>query len=827
MKRSTPLNDDRWRSLANGGLAVTVAVSSLAAGGWKLEVLPLVAVAAWVTLAACLVCVARSERSARVPGFVGGLIVLAVLTALQAVPLPASWLGWLSPKVYEVRQFVTGDGAGPLSYEPAATWREVAKLLVYAAVGWSAYLLSPRSPDRARVLQPLVVVGLASAAIAIIHRILGLERLFGLIETSAPTSEMLTTFVNPNHAAGFMVLCAATAVGLAAGSTDRSARIGWQVAAGVCAAVSTMLLSKGGWLGLGLALGVYVSVRRFDWARSAKSLALVLTGAVAVTAGAWWLVKDVLLQPAHPWAVAVKLAAVQDVIPLVDDHRSFGIGRGAFVSVYPQYKTSLEQLTFAFPENLLAQLVTEWGVPMGGVAAIGLLVVVFRRLRARPALVLGAMAGVVAVVGQNLVDFSLELAGMAVPVVLVLGAATSTSATWPSGPLDRWPGRAAIMIAFAVGLTSSFGLAFRAGDLDLDANRLERLVKTGASPNASRSLYRDVWHRHPANPLIAAQVAYLHETADPPDYEAAMHAANRALYLAPTYADAHLLSGRLLLRTGFREQGLLSIRRAWQMGASRRALVQHAVSLCQNAEEVWQILPRVDLLTGRPHGRDIAIAARALGAAGRSDVAIALLQRPFDDALASDEELVVLAAVRSTFGLHERALDSIRRYRQQHPDDVEVVVTEANALLRLGRPQEALTAIESIATADDVDLQTLRFNAALAADALDTAADALERLKRQSSAATKVALLETRIAFRRGDLDLALKVLNRALEHDPSHIELRLARAKLFMRRRRYNQAKLDVRLVLRRDPANETAVRLAESLRIPVEPREPLMGTP
>ena len=115
---------ERLRGAARWALSICVAGSALAAGGWRLEILPLVALFAYAAflLEALSSDLSRSRSEfAGVPTIVLGLLALAGITALQAVPLPSWLLGLLSPKVDELRRFVVGVGGGPLSYEPAAS----------------------------------------------------------------------------------------------------------------------------------------------------------------------------------------------------------------------------------------------------------------------------------------------------------------------------------------------------------------------------------------------------------------------------------------------------------------------------------------------------------------------------------------------------------------------------------------------------------------------------------------------------------------------------------------------------------------------------------
>ena len=91
--RSEPL-----RAIAHAALAGGVACSALAAGGWRLEILPVIGLLAYVAFVAYVWQAAQSDRSLRVPTLVLGLGVLALFTLFQALPLPSFLLNILSPK---------------------------------------------------------------------------------------------------------------------------------------------------------------------------------------------------------------------------------------------------------------------------------------------------------------------------------------------------------------------------------------------------------------------------------------------------------------------------------------------------------------------------------------------------------------------------------------------------------------------------------------------------------------------------------------------------------------------------------------------------------
>ncbi|MEM7678297.1 MAG: hypothetical protein AAF449_20080, partial [Myxococcota bacterium] len=487
--------------VSSAGLAAVLLVAPLAGGGWRLEVLPLISGLAFVAFLATSIDTFSRARRPVVPPLAWALVVLAGWTILQAVPWPAGVVEALSPQVAEVRSFVVGSAAGPLSYEPGATWREAGKLLMYAMVVLTVANRRRSAAELSTITGPMVVAGLAVVGVALLHRILGIERLFGLIDTARASGDLWTTFVNPNHAAGFLNLSGFCAVSLAVDQRNRARRGGWLSAAAILFVVSIAMGSKGAWLSLLGAGALFVGFVYF--ARSSASVVLARVSLVSVVLGAA-VVTVVAALGKGPWGLSEKADALRNAAALLNDHEWFGIGRGAFVSVYPRYQTSVLQLTFAFPENLLVQLTAEWGVLVGLIAFHGLVVLVALRWwsASRPAIA-AALAGVTAVVVHNLVDFSLELAGVAIGVWALL-AVTSPNVRVrnPSVVLTR-RGRPAIVAAvlgFAVTVSAAWFFAFSAGDLDTDRKQLREWVAGPRRPDASA--VDALWARHPASAVV-------------------------------------------------------------------------------------------------------------------------------------------------------------------------------------------------------------------------------------------------------------------------------------------------------------------------------------
>jgi tetratricopeptide (TPR) repeat protein len=827
-RRSAP--PTRW--LADAGLGALIILAPLAGGSWKLEVLPVLlglAIVAWVS-----VCMAGRRRRLHLGALSAALLLLAGYTALQALPLPAGLLAALSPRAAELRAFMAGQpGPGPLSYEAGATWREAAKLVLYALVVQVARERVRVHGGRERVAIPLVLAGLAAAGIAVLHRALGIDRLFGLIDTLTSPREMLSTFVNPNHAAGFMVLTALTAVGLAVDAQDNTRRLAFIGAAAVAAGVSVLSLSKGGFgallLGLALFAALWLLRRRRGGDRDPGSAPAVAAAACLVPVAAiLWRLEDLvaLLEPRpgeQGLGLAEKAAALQDAFPMMQDHLLAGVGRGAYVSVYTLYKTSPLQLTFAFPENLAAQLLSEWGVVVGGLALLGLTTAVLGRLwRARRPVPLAMMCGVAAILAQNLVDFSLELPGMAIPVAAILGAA---SADW-SGTRKLSRAEPSFWTVMAVGPalgTAAVVMAFVAGDLPRDMQEVQARLEAALAraPVSEAPPLADLVARHPASAMMAAQAAYLLEMKTPPDLPGAIVQANRTLYLAPTYAGGHLVAGRLLIRSGHRRQGFGELRRAWALSGADTlpTYVEHVIDLARQPAEVVHAVPRRDPEADVVSERELARVARRLAARGRTEWAQPLLREHVDLQQVPQEDLRVVAVAADAVGDPDLALAAAGRLLEADPRDQSTRLLAAQVSFRHGRPQEArrlLAGLEADRQSQE-ELLELRLRLEVLDRDLAAAEATLKALKARATPGAvreaQLALLESELYHRTGDAPQALEVLDHALSARPGDVELRVARAALLLEQGRAEAARSDLQHVLRRRPQHAQALRLMDRL--------------
>jgi tetratricopeptide (TPR) repeat protein len=433
--------DDRFTlsNLALAGLLAFLAVAVVLLGG----VLPathvlIASFGAGTFLIFTLRGILRRHRLA-VDGFAILSLVAAALTLLQAAPLGPIVVDALGGTTAErvlrsVVEVGVPDPYWALSADPPASAREAVNLVLCALVLVVAANLAGRQRHARWILVGTAVLGLAEAALGAWSRMSGARDLLGLY-ASATTARggFLTTLVNGNHAAGLLNLATFVFLSLSIDTESRRQRLLFGAGALATAAGSIATLSRGGGailLALALALPLAIRALRPGDSRrpprtAVRVLELLLLAAVGlvVVLGFEELLQQLGQGSLMPEQWRTKTGPWGPVLTLLRDHPLAGVGRGAFATAFAAYNDFAPDFTFDYAENGLLQALADWGIVPGlalaGVFAFLLGRLVLRSSR-RPA-DMAAAFGVLAVAAQNLVDFSLEVPGVALPLAAVIG----------------------------------------------------------------------------------------------------------------------------------------------------------------------------------------------------------------------------------------------------------------------------------------------------------------------------------------------------------------------------------------------------------------------
>jgi O-antigen ligase len=511
------------------------------------------------------------------------LTIVAGYTLIQAAPLPTRLLHLVAPAaadVWERALLPFGDPAptwASLSLDPGASHIEAIKWLTYAAVFLGAAAMSA-----ARGPAPVVAIVFSSALIAALvtlaHGLLGATRLFGMYEPSfAAAPWHVGPLLNPNNLSGYLNLGAFCGLGLLLTPGLRLPSWAYGIASAAIVGVSVTTASRGGVLALILGSGILAALLRWgtvptraDRSPTAPSAVKWLLGATLVGGATL----AVLGSTVSTWneldsTDVEKLRMAAAVKPVLLDHPWFGIGRGAFESVFPAYRTTGGHIVYTHPENFLAQWLVEWGLP-GTLLAGGAFVWAFRTpvRRGLSPLLAAALTGVVILLLQNLADLALEVASVSIAMFAVLGAIWGDAERKMGGIEGKISTARRRKRQLGCAIVAAFTLLLAVGrgryDVSSDRTEVRRLVDNLGHGSESGTKLAQLLHdsilRHPADPyfpLVGALLARQMKTSPMPWIE-------RSLERALVNPRAHFLLADILGTSGHVVQGLLELRIAAQ-----------------------------------------------------------------------------------------------------------------------------------------------------------------------------------------------------------------------------------------------------------------------
>lgn len=460
-------------------LALAVCGPALWLGGVPAVVVPMflgLVLVLWLRLAA------RSPGPLRVPhGSVIGVFA-GLLTLLQWLPLPRGLREWLAPELVAMTESAlagSGLSAWPgISPVPGDSALETARLFGLTALFIAAAQLSWR-------VSAALVAGLGSlvAVIGLVQAGLGVRQIYGFYRPAdvdlSTTPALLTSFVNPNHQAGLFLLGIFSAAALVVyyrtqvQRTSDPSRLGnagerGLVALGAVAVQGVALLlslSRGAMAAL---LVVTPLALLIAWARDAsesrgrlwlRRVVLLLgfagIGTLLARQSGAWAELATLARAAEP-GFESKFRVAQDAVALFPRSPVLGIGRGAFIDLFPAIDSQPIGVVHTHLESAPVAMLVEWGPAAGAVIALGLLWWWIAAMyssggrNGRPRRI--ALCGPLALAIHSLGDFSLEFLGVAAPLCALAGSLSERRM------IVRWPARRALWVG-GLGLAAALAVA--------------------------------------------------------------------------------------------------------------------------------------------------------------------------------------------------------------------------------------------------------------------------------------------------------------------------------------------------------------------------------
>lgn len=592
------MNTDRAITPVEAVATGAVLVSVLAYGGTHVAVVGVAAVLFAASVAMSLR--DRGELLSPLPVWLA--LIAGVFGLLQLVPLPHGLLGLLSPEAAGLRAFAVESSWSPISYAPGETALAVARS---GLVGLAA-LVGAALVDRGSIAAPVRIVVFAGAvvlAVIIGHAAVGAESIYGVkAAVGRGFSAPLGPFVNANHLAAFLVLLVPVAAGAAWGSDSTVVRAGAATLAMAGAAALVATFSRGGMVALAAAI-VLFSLGAWAATRNVKALAVPIAGGLAAAvAGIAWtgghvlflFNKDLFLAPRGKgpiWEAGLSMLA---------DHPWLGIGRGGFGAVYPQYGLPEGAVQSAHVENIYVAVLLDLGLPLGLFILLGAALVARSALRSRIGpLRVGAWAGLGGLAVHNLVDYNVELPGVAIPVALLLGALCASIETPRGQPPEHvilrgadLEGRPAWGLFGVVGGVTLLGLLLGWGGSveEVDARREAVLAERPVTREAEAEAVKIAAER-PTDPWSWLPLGQAVAESRPGD---ALPYINRAMVLDPRSSQPHESGARALLDMGLRDQAAGEARRALEKVSKDgfEELLRSALATWNKPGEWRRLLPR-------------------------------------------------------------------------------------------------------------------------------------------------------------------------------------------------------------------------------------------
>jgi O-antigen ligase len=616
-------------------LAIAIAGSALAAG--TVHPVVLCTVTAVLAVAAALTWWDAEPVRPRAPATQLLLLgcALTLYTLLQCIPLPLSWLGMIAPRNADVWSRVlaplheAGPSWAPLTVDPIATHLEVLKGVAYVLAFLAALPLARRRAGIAFLSAVVVTTGLALAMAALLHPAFGARKLYGIWGPNTGdgrTFAHLAPLLNPNNLAGYINVAWCLALAGALAPEPRLPRPILTACATVFAATQVWVASRGGVATMVLGTALVLALWRAKRMRRERTIAPWMLGAgAAAAAGLVMLVLGASDRAAAELLETntTKFQLLWQALRVIPGYPLWGAGRGTFESAFPAFRESPGYWTFSHPENVIAQWIVEWGIPVG-LAGLITLAIALRpsAILVRSSTASGAWAGLVAIAVQNLVDLGSEIPGlMMAPVVcaaIVVGGTAGRESRWRVGRWTSAP-RAIAIGAFAAGVAAiALAIPSIGWTLADDQRALHEAVLDKHVPASTiTAMARADMVRHPAEPyfpFIAALRVSATRASPLPWVEATLERAR-------VYGPAHLVLARWL-STRSPSQARLEYRTAVEQAPEIRfTAIPEAARLIDGYYAAMEVVPAN--VPGTLHDLSIALGARLPATCVRLDEELA------------------------------------------------------------------------------------------------------------------------------------------------------------------------------------------------------------
>ena len=345
-----------------------------------------------------------------------------------------------------------GSLAGSI-YRFATIWA-LLRLFLYVAAFYLSLDIVTSKERLQRLLLVVIAMGTVIAFLGFIQVAMGTVPFLSPSPGTGSERELVSTFVNHNHLAGYLAMVLMLGLGMILYRPPVNSLV-----LGGCLLLIMMALylsrSRGGWISAFIAMGfMAVAVMAQRGVGKFKTMLVVLavifvTGFSFLGSNAMIERFDTLRNPNEPSLMEGRVPAWRACSGLIKEHPLLGTGLGTFPWSFGAVRPPGLSHRYREAHNDYVQIVTEVGLPVLIPLVWGLILVFrtgFTTLRTRKSrfksgVTLGALGGMVAILVHSVGDFNLQITSngilFAVLGGLVMGTAESSDFPLPQNGNHR------------------------------------------------------------------------------------------------------------------------------------------------------------------------------------------------------------------------------------------------------------------------------------------------------------------------------------------------------------------------------------------------------
>jgi putative inorganic carbon (hco3(-)) transporter len=388
------------------------------------------------------------------------LVLLALWLSyllLQWIPMPAGWVGWLSPRAAEVQAGAAYLEPGrriTLSLDPYATFDFWLKSCSYALAFVLTLLLVRRRRRLIWLCSAIVATGLLQAVYGSLMHLAGTD--ITVLGTPISHSNQASgSYVNRNHLAGLLEMSLAVGIGLMIAQLEDKPSRDWKTLARDTVAV--VLSAKAALRVLLVVMVVALVMTRSRMGNTAFFVSLLTTGVAALAlsrkaaprgtvvlivsliaidvllVGAWFGVERTIqrIEQTSITKFDERGDASAYAMRMFGDYPAFGTGGGTFYTAFTRYRGRDIEKFFDHAHNDYVQVLSETGAigaVLAGLAVLAsygcaLLALARRRDPVARGVAFGVVMGTTSLAIHSAVDFNLQIPANALvfSILLALG----------------------------------------------------------------------------------------------------------------------------------------------------------------------------------------------------------------------------------------------------------------------------------------------------------------------------------------------------------------------------------------------------------------------